>query len=327
MPAVSVIIPNYNHGAFLEQRIRSVLNQTFQDFEIILLDDKSDDDSTFLLKKFRHHPKVKDLIINKTNSGSPFKQWEKGFDHAHGDYIWIAESDDYAKERFLQVTMEKITRNSRLGLVYAESRIVYDDGSFGESGRGTLKNVDNSLWENDFTMSGKDFVSHYMIAQNTIPNASAVLLRKSVLDKISLANCKHMKLAGDWYFWIQILEYYDIGFICQELNYFRSHSKTVRSRYLDSMNFAKESYVIMNYIKNHFSPNPELVKRISYANAYLWIATILKKHNYYKISKIIKEIRTVSYCDRFIIYRYLHNLPKMIYRKMKIKLTRGLSDS
>ena len=75
------------------------------------------------------------------------------------------------------------------------------------------------------------------------------------------------------------MEYYDIAFISQELNYFRAHSKMVRSRYLDSMNFAKESYVIMNYIKNHFSLNFD-IKRVSYADAFLWVAMNLKKHKY-----------------------------------------------
>ena len=102
MPLVSVIIPNYNHEKFLQQRIDSVLNQTFQDFEVILLDDSSIDESLEILNKYENHPKVSHLIINKMNSCNPFKQWEKGIKLAKGDFIWIAESDDFAENCFLE---------------------------------------------------------------------------------------------------------------------------------------------------------------------------------------------------------------------------------
>lgn len=73
-PTFSVIIPNYNHGRYLNQRISSVLNQTSQNFELILLDDASSDDSVDILMQFEKHPKVSIFIINRRNSGSTFKQ-------------------------------------------------------------------------------------------------------------------------------------------------------------------------------------------------------------------------------------------------------------
>jgi glycosyltransferase involved in cell wall biosynthesis len=100
MPKVSVIVPNYNHAPFLRQRIDTVLTQTFQDFELILLDDCSIDDSRFILSSYVSDTRV--LEFNATNSGSTFKQWNKGVRLAHGQYIWIAESDDYADPHFLE---------------------------------------------------------------------------------------------------------------------------------------------------------------------------------------------------------------------------------
>src|ERR1017187_1910144 len=101
MPTVSVIIPNYNHARFLRRRIDSVLQQTFQDFEVILLDDCSTDDSRSILSKYADDPRVR-IEFNEKNSGSPFKQWNKGVRLAQGSYVWIAESDDYAAERLLE---------------------------------------------------------------------------------------------------------------------------------------------------------------------------------------------------------------------------------
>ena len=79
MPKVSVIVPNYNHAPYLKRRIDSILNQTYQDFELILLDDCSTDNSAEVLNEYASNPKVSHVVINEINSGSTFKQWDKGF--------------------------------------------------------------------------------------------------------------------------------------------------------------------------------------------------------------------------------------------------------
>ena len=81
-PFFSVIIPNYNHSAYLDERIQSILNQSFQDFEIIILDDCSTDNSIEIIEKYRNEPKVSHIILNSQNSGSTFIQWNKGFEYA-----------------------------------------------------------------------------------------------------------------------------------------------------------------------------------------------------------------------------------------------------
>ena len=109
-PLVSVIIPNYNHAPYLDERIRSIAGQSFQDFEIILLDDCSTDQSISILNKWAKHPKISHFIVNKQNSGSTFLQWEKGFSLAKGKYIWIAESDDVAHPDFLNITVNYLNQ-------------------------------------------------------------------------------------------------------------------------------------------------------------------------------------------------------------------------
>ena len=90
-----------NHARFLPKRVDSILGQTFQDFELILLDDCSTDDSRSILSKYADDPRVR-IELNEVNSGSPFKQWNEGVRLAHGGYVWIAESDDYADEKLLE---------------------------------------------------------------------------------------------------------------------------------------------------------------------------------------------------------------------------------
>ena len=97
---VSVILPNYNHAEFLPERLDSIYNQTYQNLEVIILDDCSTDESVSILNNYKNHPKTAHFVINKENTGSPFIQWEKGFKLVKGDVIWIAESDDYCDLNF-----------------------------------------------------------------------------------------------------------------------------------------------------------------------------------------------------------------------------------
>lgn len=100
-PLVSIIIPNFNHSRFLRERLESVFNQTFEDFEVILLDDASTDSSVEILEEYAKDPRVSHLVVNKENSGSPFRQWQRGIELSQGKYIWIAESDDSCDPDFL----------------------------------------------------------------------------------------------------------------------------------------------------------------------------------------------------------------------------------
>lgn len=98
MPTVSVIVPNYCHAPYLEQRIESILQQTFQDFELILLDDCSTDGSREILERYRNHPKVSGIFYNERNSGSPFKQWKKGL-YGHEIEMYTVEQGEKRDKR------------------------------------------------------------------------------------------------------------------------------------------------------------------------------------------------------------------------------------
>ena len=128
-PLVSVIIPNYNHAPFLKERIDSVLNQSFDNFEVIILDDKSTDHSKEVIESYRNHEKVVHIEYNSQNSGSTFKQWDKGLKLAKGEWIWIAESDDVAHPAFLSSTMSYADSNT--SLIFTRSKIIDATGATG----------------------------------------------------------------------------------------------------------------------------------------------------------------------------------------------------
>jgi glycosyltransferase involved in cell wall biosynthesis len=229
MPEVSIIIPNFNHASFLKQRIDSILYQVFQDFELIILDDCSVDESKSIIESYRNHPKVSHIFYNEINSGSPFVQWKKGISASLGKYIWIAESDDFADSNFLEVGISQLKRSGSQ-LFYCKSVQVNSEGKYLRDLNWWLQDLSDSKWEKNYVNKAQIEIRQFLIWKNFICNASSVIFQKN--DKLDgyLENIKSFKFAGDWLFWIQYLK--DSEFICYSVdttNYWRDHSSTTRS--------------------------------------------------------------------------------------------------
>ena len=124
-PKISIIVPNYNYAYFLDKRIESILKQTYTDYEIILLDDASSDDSVKVLEKYKNNPHVSQIVVNEQNTGSPFKQWMKGILLAKGEWIWIAEADDLCEPTFLETCMHYIKTESNIAICNTGSVCIF----------------------------------------------------------------------------------------------------------------------------------------------------------------------------------------------------------
>lgn len=241
MPIVSAIIPNYNHGSFLRQRIESVLNQTYQDVKITILDDCSTDNSREIIEAYRNHPGVNQIVYNNQNSGSTFKQWEKGIEFAQGQYVWIAESDDSSDNHFLENVMKEFQSNDSVGLVYTQSIGINEKNELLQSYSKHTEEYGTSLWNKNFRMAGEDFITKYMLYKNVIPNANAVVFRKDKYEDAGGIN-SHFTLNGDWDLYVRILMKSDIYFINEPLNYFRQHNNKGSAANIKNGNNIKEYY-------------------------------------------------------------------------------------
>ena len=111
-PLVSVILPNYNHAKYLDERIQSILNQTYCNFELIILDDCSPDNgaSKAVIERYRGNAHISHIIYNERNGGLTFQQWHKGIELARGNLIWIAESDDKCHRQIQAGLMDRMQR-------------------------------------------------------------------------------------------------------------------------------------------------------------------------------------------------------------------------
>lgn len=224
-PSVSVIVPNYNHARFLKQRIDTILNQTYTDFELIILDDCSTDDSKKIIDLYAENEKVSHVVYNEENSGSLFNQWQKGLALAQGEWIWIAESDDYSAPNFLETLMSKISDG--VSLVFCKSNIVDEDGVYVSDSSVWLSDIAGQMLENDFVAEGKTLFYEVHAYKNIVSNTSSAIFRKKIVDNVQFPY--NYKICGDWLFFAQMTLAGNVAYVAETLNYWRQHSKTTRN--------------------------------------------------------------------------------------------------
>lgn len=196
---VSIIVPNYNHAAYLKERINSILSQTYTDFELILLDDCSSDNSREILSTYKSNPKVSHVVFNAHNSGSTFVQWEKGISISKGEYIWIAESDDVAAPTFLEECMKRLHSSEDVLLAYTYSTYIDSYGA-----PMSISIDEPQKFRAPGLYNAREFCRRRMLYKNITYNASMIVFRKSALRFVT-PFYKSFRYCGDWSFWFDLL--------------------------------------------------------------------------------------------------------------------------
>ena len=305
MPKVSVIVPTYNHANYLQQRIDSILNQPYQDFELILLDDCSTDNSRDVLLSYKENPKITRIVFNEQNSGTTFKQWNKGIEMAQGEYIWIAESDDWAEPEFLEALLNLISENPSVGFAYTLSKFVDFNGEV--------------LWRENETgefliYSGKHYIHDKLLINNSIKNVSAVIFRKDLYEEINHTLYEGMTLCGDWYFYVLLCEHADVLEYQKDLNNYRIHIANVSSKAEKEGKSFLEGVEILDYICDHYHSVAPSAYSLKYARYWLtnrWQYGFTKETN-----KLVRKTFAKKH-KRIILFYFLLSLKRYIFNAIK----------
>jgi glycosyltransferase involved in cell wall biosynthesis len=237
-PFVSVLIPNYCHASYLNERIDSILAQTYTNFEIIIMDDCSTDNSRDIIESYRSNPHVSSIVYNTINSGSTFNQWDKGMSIAKGDLIWIAESDDSCKPELLERLVEQFEKYDNLAVAYVQSVLINAKGEVIQAPTEVGKPV---------VHDGIDFIRKHMLYGTAIINASQAVFNREKALKID--RCfRNYKSVGDWMFWVLMCETGNVAQIKEPLNLFRRYEGTVTE--INAYNGISETHIksIIDYI-------------------------------------------------------------------------------
>jgi glycosyltransferase involved in cell wall biosynthesis len=274
IPTVSIIVPNYNHAPFLRKRLDSILGQTYQDFEMILLDDCSTDESRTILREYAAlHSHIR-LEFNDANSGSGYRQWNKGVSVASGKYVWIAESDDYADAKLLQRLVGILESDEKITFAYCRSWRVTGDGRLMGFEDTYLKYRRPHDWDVDFCADGLEECRSHFLFINEVPNASAAVFRKLAYKSVGGVD-ESMLLCSDWKLWAAMALAGRMAYTSEPLNYYRSHGSSLRNKTSRKSVSVSESLQVIGWILERMTlSNSELVE-VYKAHAAGWVPEML----------------------------------------------------
>ena len=203
MSKVSVIIPTYNRENYISETIESVLNQTFQDFEIIVIDDGSTDKTKTKLEKFKS--KIK--LIEQKNSERAVSR-NNGVKNSSGEYIAFLDSDDLWASDKLEKQVEILDNKKNMILTYCQSFRINEKSKKIKTAKRQLQGHNGPIFDK-------------LLLRNFIVSATP-LIRRENFDKTNGFESKYIPYE-DWEFWLRFSLMGDFSFLNQPLAYYRIH--------------------------------------------------------------------------------------------------------
>ncbi len=244
MPEISVIIPCYNQGQYIDEAVESVLAQSFEDYEIIIINDGSTDKYTAELLKDYNMPKTR--VIHSSNQGLSAAR-NRAVTAAGGKYILPLDADDKIGKDYLIKASEMLNRERDIGIIYCESEFFGD-----RKGRWNLP----------------EYTLEKMLLENLI--FASAFFRKKDWQKVGGYNSNMKAGWEDWDFWLSII---DLGRkvykIPEVLFYYRIKKHSMITN-LTSSDYIKLHTQIFNNHRNLFSDNMESIFREIYDLKYSW---------------------------------------------------------
>jgi len=250
IPKVSIIVPNYNHAKFLNMRIDSILNQTYRNFEILLLDDCSTDNSRDILLDYeKKYPSLIKTIFNTTNAGNVFKQWEKGVQNTTGELVWICESDDFCDKDFLK-NIVKHFKNPAVNIAFGRIQFSDINGKFQKGLDSYREGAERGIWNKSIIRPAKKWFCNAFGVNNVIANVGGCVFKKQNLSKDIWEKARTYKILGDWYLYSHLANGGLIAYEPDAIAYFRQHEKNTSVTSFSTAKYYEEHFALMKNLKN-----------------------------------------------------------------------------
>jgi glycosyltransferase involved in cell wall biosynthesis len=304
MASVSVVIPVYNGEKYIKETIESVLNQTYSNFEIILVDDGSTDNSRQVIESIKDN-RIK--YYYQENSGCPAIPKNVGIKKAQSDYIAFLDQDDIFLTKKLEIQMKEIEKNN-LSAVIVNSYVFNSDNN----------KIIGKNWSKEFKVEIKD-VFKRLIQDDFIITSSMAMVKKDFFLKNGYLD-ENLKLTDDYDLWLRLAKYGKIKFIIQPLVKWRYH---LGSLSFDNLKLVNDLVYLYGKILTYPNLNKEEIKiaqkkyevyLVKKANLYL-----IKKD--YKTAKKLYKLSVEKYNNKKaqIILRILEKSPAMAHLTVSMK--------
>lgn len=300
-PDVSVVIPVYNRESTIKKALRSVLNQTFEDFEVIVVDDGSIDNTQQVVSSI-YDPRIK-YIRNEKNRGAPVAR-NRGIKYSRGKYVALLDSDDWWLPEKIEKQVKILDNESKkTGVVYTD--LIY-------------KNEDKSKYKILKKGIKKHNIYHELLKRNIVGSCSSVMIRKLCFEDVGYFDI-NLPSFQDMDMWIRLAKVYDFYYLDEPLVVICKHKKnritksaSTRERgieiffgkYKEEMgetNYRKQKAFQMSKVGYLYYLNDERLKArekiiesmeympFSCRNFIYYIITFIKPELYKKIKNLLRE--------------------------------------
>ena len=257
-PYISVIIPSYNYEKYIGDTICSVLKQTYKNFQLIIVDDGSNDNSLDVIYSFSiGDPRIKVLQHNDKKNHGLSATLQLGINAADGEYIAILEADDLWTPDCLEIRVKAIKKENS-GVIFNNIEHLIMDGAHAEWFYAYVPRVMAEHKKRGIIEGNTKYIKFKMgeelLIENKIPTFSCSMIKRSYLK-----NCSFDTPIQQWldrWLWCQLAQMTTFMFIPAKLSYWRIHK--------DSFNNNNQIYnktsmqVIISYIRNNFKFYSEL---------------------------------------------------------------------
>lgn len=243
MPRISVIIPSYNHEKYVAEAIQSILDQTFQDFEIVITDDGSTDATVEKIKEFKDK-RIKLFCFEKNRGGAVAANNCIG--NSTGEFIAVLSSDDVFFPEKLEKQVEFLDKNPSIGAVF--TNLIPIDGKGKEIKDPRV--FDRKYFERA-NRSRYDWLRFFFDGENALAHPS-VLIRRECYEKVGYYNERYAQVP-DWDLWIRLCMNYNIHILPQcllKLRVFRNKANVSANRFDSRARTAWETYqMLKNFLE------------------------------------------------------------------------------
>ena len=209
MPRVTVVIATYNYGQYLAGAVESVLAQSFDDYEVVVVDDGSTDDTDTVIEPFLSHPKI--TLLRTDHLGQPAAK-NAGIRRASGDLIAFLDADDLWLPDKLSKQTALFDRNPELGVAYTRRYWMNEHGERFEKAEATMHRGQ---------VLGKMFQTNFVCF-------SSCMVHRRVFDRVGTFD-EQIPLAIDYDLWLRVARFYDFDYVDEPLVEYRTgHSNLSR---------------------------------------------------------------------------------------------------
>lgn len=265
---ITVVLTSYNHKEYLESAITHMLNQTYKNIELIIIDDCSTDGSQDIIKKYQSDHRVKAYLL-ESNLGSYVKSTNLGATYASGNYLNFAQCDDFSDIYLLEKLHDALMAHPDCGVAYSSSFLIDEhDTIIGDDYKGRTV-LFKTKCGTSTDIAGQE-MRRFLYQSCVIPNLSSVLIRRDLYQDVEGLSEEFLVMA-DWDMWFRLTYRTNFYYLRENLNYFRQHSTTIRSRI--SMKKQLREFFLMhqrNLIKAELAFSERLF--IYYNIANIWVA-------------------------------------------------------